>query len=281
MLKLENVLNIAKVIIYIFASALILKIFFLDALFIPSGSMEDVLLQGDYILINKFIFGSRTPRYLPFTKIQVPVIKIPALRDIRIGDIIAFEFPGEKDEITRSNDEVLVKRCVAMSGDTIRIENNLIQVRDMKFNLTLKDEEHKRDYCDNSDIFFYEKGFTKKNFGPIRVPKENDTIKIDYDNFSLWKTFIEREGRQISSRGLSVYIDGSESNYFVVKRNYCFVVGDNINNSYDSRNWGFLPVENIIGKAMIIYWSIDYQKTRSIFGILKNIRLERIGKIIY
>jgi signal peptidase I len=276
----NKIISASKIFIYVFFSALLIKIFFLDALFIPSASMEDTLLQGDYVFINKLIYGPKTPEYIPFTNIKIPRIKIPPLKDLNIGDVIAFEFPGEKDQLKSVKDEILVKRCIALAGDTLQIENNEIFIRNKKFKMNEKPEE-KTDFYIDSDIFFYQLGFNKKKFGPIRIPKAKDTIKIDYNNYSLWKTFIEREGHTADSKGLTVYIDGKESGYYIVEKNYCFVVGDNINNSYDSRNWGFLPVDNVIGKAMFIYLSIDIKSSKNFFDILNNIRFNRTAKIIY
>ena len=79
--------------------AIFIKTFFIEAFRIPSGSMEKTLLVGDFILVNKFIYGSTTPRYLPFTNISLPFITLPSLRDPENGDIIVFEYPGDRDQI--------------------------------------------------------------------------------------------------------------------------------------------------------------------------------------
>jgi signal peptidase I len=279
--KTDKILSAAKILIFIFFSALLLKLFFLDALFIPSGSMANTLLEGDYIFINKFIYGAKTPGHIPFTNIKIPWLKMPAFKNVLPGDVIAFIYPGEKDKIENKTEDVLVKRCIGVSGDTLSIENNEISLNQWKFRLNNLEEDKNKDSFINSDIFFYELGYTKNKFGPIRIPKKDDTLWVDYNNFSLWRIFIEREGHTTDSKGLGVYIDGRESDRYIVERNYCFVIGDNINNSYDSRNWGFLPIENVIGKVMFIYWSIDYRNVKKIFDIFSNIRLNRIGKIIY
>jgi signal peptidase I len=78
-----------------------------------------------------------------------------------------------------------------------------------------------------------------------------------------------------------VFIDGKENNQYTVERNYYFMMGDNRDNSLDSRFWGFVPRENIIGKALITFWSWDSNIPFSDFGrLVGSIRWNRIGKLI-
>src|SRR5713226_606566 len=79
------------------AAAFFLKTFVVEAFRIPSSSMEGTLCPGDFILVNKFIFGPRTPRHWLFA--GLPSIQLPPLRRPQRGDVVAFEFPGERDEI--------------------------------------------------------------------------------------------------------------------------------------------------------------------------------------
>jgi signal peptidase I len=87
------------------------------------------------------------------------------------------------------------------------------------------------------------------------VPAKGMTIHLDSMTFAKWKIFIQREGSSIEQSNNGIVVDGTESTSYTVKRNYYFGLGDNINNSSDSRVWGFIPEENVVGKAMVIYWS--------------------------
>jgi signal peptidase I len=268
---LNNIINLAKILLVVFFSALFLKVFFVDAYFVPSQSMENTLLPGDYVFVNKFIYGAKTPKYFPFTNKAIPQIKFPAIRDIQTGDIIVFELPGNKDEIRRPKPEYYMKRVIACPGDTFSINETGFFINSRHIAIRSDEFPDKNREENISDIFFYELGFRKYKFGPIRIPKSGDTLQLDYNNISLWKIFIEREGHKAECKGLKVYIDNVESGYHIINRDYCFVIGDNLSASIDSRYWGFLPVENIIGKVMVVYWSMDSD----------GIRFPRIGKVAY
>jgi signal peptidase I len=87
------------------------------------------------------------------------------------------------------------------------------------------------------------------------IPAKGMMIDLDSTTFPHWKVFIQREGSSVEQRGTKIVVNGQETCSYVVKKNYYFALGDNINNSSDSRAWGFIPEENIVGKAMMIYWS--------------------------
>ncbi|MFA6469007.1 MAG: signal peptidase I [Bacteroidota bacterium] len=224
-----------------------LKSCIIDAYRIPSGSMAPALNEGDYLLVNKFIYGARTPEKFLF--ISIPHIQFPSLSDIHRGDVVVFHFPGEPNEALPVKNMFLVKRCVGLPGDTVEISNQHVVVNSfrMEFFSTV-DREHPQTV----------------------VPKQGMSIAMNVKNFFQWKVFIQREGSSVELRDKKVYIDNEESTTYTVKRNYFFVLGDNINNSSDSREWGFVPEKNIIGKAMLIYWS------RSAEGI----QWSRIGTMI-
>ena len=89
---------------------------------IPTGSMEDTILVGDFVLVNKFIYGSSSPKYIPFTEVEIPHFTLPAFRDPRPMDIVVFEFPGARDKLKADELGVnYVKRCIGTPGDTIQI----------------------------------------------------------------------------------------------------------------------------------------------------------------
>ena len=101
---------------------------------IPTGSMENTILVGDFVLVNKFIYGSSSPRYIPFTNISIPYFTLPALREPKANDIVVFEYPGEKDRLyARERGVNYVKRCIGTPGDTIRIINRVVYINGKEF----------------------------------------------------------------------------------------------------------------------------------------------------
>lgn len=267
--------------------AFFIKVFLFEAYRIPTGSMENTLLVGDFLLVTKFTYGATTPRNIPFTDIRLPYYKLPGFKNPKLGDIIVFDFPGEREE--KQSKEVLnyIKRCVGLPGDSIRVINKVLYNNgtpfpnppNSKFISPLQPPE-----ISNPRIFPKGSGWNEDNYGPIRVPKAGDKIKIDSTNYEGWKMFVIREGGKIEMRqDKLVYVDGQvlPDGMYTVKRDYLFMMGDNRNNSLDSRYWGFMPTENIVGEAFMIYWSWDANIGFNEFlNLLKSIRWERIGHLI-
>jgi signal peptidase I len=118
----------------------------------------------------------------------------------------------------------------------------------------------------------------------MRVPKKGDTIQLkDRNDFEDWKVFIEREGHQVFWANKTV-IDNNSADYYIVEKNYYFAMGDNRDNSSDSRTWGFIPRENILGSPLICWlsWEMrdEYGNERNIFQKIANIRWSRLGNLI-
>jgi signal peptidase I len=275
----KTLISYLKVLLFVFISALILKIFFIDAYFITSDSMEDTIQEGDYIFVNKFIYGPKTPDRIPFTGIKIPRIVFPSFSSIKRGDVIIFDFPWNEWEYENLRKNPFLKRCIAIPGDTLLIENEFIYINNIRYFFPRKEGASLNNF-DLQRSYFRSRSFTSNRFGPVVIPRKGDTIHIDYGNYYQWNKFIEREGHEIKNPGLKITIDSKETDFYIVEKDYCFVMGDNLDNSLDSRYWGFLPVEQIIGKAMFVYWSIDFKNIKSFFDLFGNIRFGRICKTI-
>jgi len=264
--------------------ALILKVLFVEAYRIPSGSMENTLLVGDFLLVNKFIYGATTPRSIPFTEIRTPFFRFPSLKQPSRGDVVVFDYPGSAGEI-RSREVInYIKRLVGEPGDTLQIINKVLYINskvspdpvDAKFNENISSSSY-------TDIFPKGMGWNDDNFGPVVVPKKDDIIKITPDNLEDWKIFLQREGHSVRlTADNKIFIDETENSNYKVEKNYYFMMGDNRNNSTDSRYWGFLAEDNIIGEAVIIYWSWNPDIPFGEFGrLFDSIRWDRVLKIIH
>ncbi len=164
-------------------------------------------------------------------------------------------------------DVFYIKRCVAIPGDTFFIENGIYKVKGCKevlgyrkaqeelSNMNETDFRPKEFRCPPKDSLHF---WTIKDYGPIYVPKKNDTLKITMNNLRVYRNQIRYEtGKTISIRSDSILLDGKLLSYYVFKMNYYFMAGDHVLNSKDSRYWGLLPEDHIIGKAFIIWKSKD------------------------
>jgi signal peptidase I len=211
-----------KAIIWALAVALLIRQFLFQAFRIPTGSMKDTLLVHDFLFVNKFIYGAKTPDRLtiPFLNAtlaeSVPYLKLPAVREPQQGDIIVFELPQD-----RSQD--YIKRCVAVAGDTVQVSDGILRVNGMVYESNFADRDG-----DHSCIPYW---------------RERDNCpepRSRLDPASMIRGPFNREFGPV-----------------VVEDGHLFMMGDNRYNSMDSRYWGQLPLELVKGKAEIIYWSYD------------------------
>jgi signal peptidase I len=226
--------NVEAIVIAV-ALALAIRAFVVQPFKIPSGSMLPTLLVGDHILINKFVYGTR----IPFTnKIFFPFSMVDR------GDIIVFKLSEDNttDFPMPGKGAFYVKRAVGIAGDEIDISG-----RDVLINGRAVDQVYTGNYEYPDQKFFsvadkYEQSLSGKDFSVIY------------------------------KKGSSSTTSGKMSFPLVVPKGRVFVMGDNRDNSYDSRFWGFVPVENVYGKAFMIHWSWNLSNP----GFADKVRWHRI-----
>ncbi len=264
---------------------LLINNFVVASFLVPTGSMENEVLTGEFLFVNKFIYGGTSPRNIPFTNVRLPYFSLPAIKEVKRGDVIVFVFPGMRDEVEPVDFTFYLKRCVGLPGDTILIRNRVLYVngkmsplpRNVKFDRSWSIMPAETD----DRTFPVGSNWNEDNFGPIVVPKQGMTIQLNTDNFDAWKIFIKREGHTAELKNGQVTIDGHPTNSYTVEKDYLFGMGDHRDNSLDSRYWGFIPKENLVGSPMIIYWSWNSDiPLYDIFGRLASVRWGRIGSLI-
>ncbi len=209
----------AEALIIAIILALTIRVFFVQAFKIPSGSMIPTLLIGDHILVSKLSYGFQLPRdcelqvsFPPVTCFSSSIVA--GFESPKRGDIIVFRYPEDENKD-------FIKRVVGIPGDTIRIVNKKVFVNDTPF----QDEA----FTQRVDPGIIDGRINPRdNHGPITVPP---------DSF--------------------------------------FVMGDNRDQSLDSRFWGFVKMDKIKGRAFMVYWSWNGQGSWSDW-----VRWDRIGKSI-
>ncbi len=182
-----------KIVLIALTMAFVIKASIVEAYKIPSASMEDTLLVGDFLLANKFLYGARLP---------IVGWQLPAVRDPEQGDVFIFRYP-------RDPSINYIKRCVAVPGQTVQVIDKVLFVDGKVF----KDPDGAK----------YSQPFVRPNLHP--APNGGDWGQPD--NFGP----------------------------FTIPPGQYFAMGDNRDNSLDSRFWGTVPRENVLGKAMMIHWS--------------------------
>jgi signal peptidase I len=276
--------SFVRTILFTILVAFLLKTFVVEAFRIPSGSMENTLLVGDFLLVNKLAYGLKTPRYVPLTNLAIPSLTLPAFGSVKRGDVVVFEYPGRHAEADGNGPVYYIKRCIGIPGDTVAIRSGEVRVNGRT---VLPPSHGKSSYVGQNLWPDFERGsgtgpIDGNNFGPIVVPKKGDVIALTPESAPQWREFIEREHHrlQIEPTG-KVLIDGVESSAYAVRENYYFMLGDNRGNSLDSRFWGFVPAGNIVGEALVVYWSWDPEDPGS--GMkerVSKIRWSRVGMLI-
>lgn len=295
----EHVVSWVKTIVWALTMVTIINGLAIASFVVPTGSMEDTVMPGDFVFVNKFIYGPSTPQVIPFINQPLPYWKTPPVIDPKVGDVIVFVFPGNRDEVRPRDFEYYLKRCMGTSGDVVEIRNRKVFVNNSEVPLPPLGKFENVPRMSPAEEMFRTfpigAGFTPDNFGPIRVPKKGDVIALTPENALGWKVFIQREGHSFDPNSLR--LDGEPVTQYVVERDYVFGMGDNRNRSEDSRFFGFIPLNNVVGTPMFVYWSwenIDYeamarreragfvgpQIERSLWEKIKRIRWSRLFTII-
>ena len=210
----DSAKELAKTVIFLVVMVLAIRAFLIQAYHIPSGSMEDTLLEGDYVLGDKLTYGSMVPDRLPLFGFGLPSFRMPGFRSPESGDLVIFEFPEDP-----SKD--FIKRCVATSGQVVEMKDQQIFV--------------------DGAIFLEPSGV-----------KYTDRRRSRLSRRDSW---------------------GPET----VPEGHIFVIGDNRDNSYDSRSWGTVSVNKVKAHPLIIYFSWDSDAPA--WRIWEKVRWRRLGTI--
>jgi signal peptidase I len=228
-----------KSIVGALAIFLVLRAFLVEAYRIPSGSMIPTLLVGDWLFVNKAIYGA----HVPFSSAS-----LPAYRDPRRGDVVVFVSPYQSDEAGRGNDPTptLVKRLVGTPGDTLYMRSAVLYVNGIA---------------------------QRQGFGTS--PTANPEVANAVDPLFDWQ---KKVGLKASRFGAAP-AQPTHDNWgpFVVPPSKLFMMGDSRYNSKDSRYWGFVPRENVRGKPLFVYYSYNADDSDRPLPMLTDIRWSRIG----
>jgi signal peptidase I len=265
----KNLLTGIKILASGILLAIVLRVFVLSSFHIPSPSMEPSVLAGDYILVNKLAYGARIVKNFKFMKGgKFETFRVKGMSTVQRNDVIVFNFPySDWNKLQPDLGVFYLKRCVAIPGDTFYIENGIYKVKQYADTLGFYQRELQLSQMPdsvfnegvfncfpNSELF----GWTIKNFGPLYVPKAGDELAMDTLNILLYKHLIEYETDQrVEINEGKVYLDSIVLNNYTFQMNYYFMAGDYIFDSKDSRYWGLLPEDHIVGKASLIWQSKD------------------------
>jgi signal peptidase I len=291
----EKIIEFFRQLFWAAVAAFFIITFIIQNTRIPTGSMEDTILVGDFVLVNKFIYGSSSPKYIPFTEIEIPFFRLPAFKDPKPKDIVVFEFPGDRDKLFATERGVnYVKRCVGTPGDTIEVRDKVVFVNGKEFWRPPFIKYYKGRYGNYlkpipkgvTEPRIFPKGmpWNEDNYGPLVIPKAGSTIPLNKYNVEQWRTIIDREfgERVVDMRNDVVTIQGNPVSSYTFKKDYYFMMGDNRDDSLDSRFWGLVARDMVVGEAFIVLFSWDRDIPFSqLFKLISSVRTDRILLLLH
>jgi len=322
-------------IVFAVIAATIIRWLILEAFTIPTPSMEQSLLVGDFLFVSKVHYGARTPKtplQVPLTHqkvwgteipsylewIQLPQFRLPGFTEVKRNDVVVFNYPPEFEYPVDLKTNY-IKRCIAVPGDKLEVRDTQVFIngepvsnppgiqeryfiytserinerifkqhniadysRDIRGNgyyvFTTTEDAQKLEnlpFIESVKMIKREDGVAEPRifpdsrvfpwnadyYGPLTVPGENMTIDINKETLATYRSVIVNyEGnRDVKIQDDKLFIDGKEVTSYTFKQNYYFMMGDNRHNSEDSRFWGFVPEDHVVGKALFIWLSLDPQ----------------------
>lgn len=291
----EKVVEFFRQLFFAAIAAFFIITFVIQNTRIPTGSMEETILVGDFVLVNKFIYGSSSPKYIPFTEIELPFFRLPYIREPQAKDIVVFEYPGDRDQLHANELGInYVKRCIGTPGDTLEIKDKVIFINGKEF----WRPPHIKYYAGRNGSYLkpkpagygdpriFPKGmiWNEDNYGPLVIPSKGLTIPLNIYNVEQWRTIIDREysKRVVKIKDGVVSINDIPVSSYTFKKDYYFMMGDNRDDSADSRYWGLVSRDIIVGHAFITLFSWDRNIPFSqLFKLLGSVRLDRVLKLLH
>ena len=229
--------------------ALVIRTFIVQAFKIPSGSMLPTLQIGDHILVNKFLYGPRLE--VPMTSLSFG--RLPGLSSPSRGDVVVFVYP-------RDHSKDFIKRIVGLPGDLIEMRNRRVYINGEPY-----DDPH-------GHLGRSRGGLMRGNAPPLYIPRAGDRMEVLDGDLVVNQKRLPLPNGQVFRRHYGRVFGSEMRGPITVTENFYFMMGDNRDNSQDSRVWGPVRESALKGKAFVIYWSWD--------GRDRWVRWERLGDLI-
>lgn len=251
----DRIVNAVWYVLLIFVIVVVLhfsrRIFIAESFKVPSDSMRPTLVPGDKIWVNKLLYGARIYTSFNFDDhAPLKCFRMPGLREIRPNDVICFNYPLGYDKWTKIEfkiNYVYCKRVVGTPGDTIGVTDGVTWNSNYDGTIGLLQEQLKIRETPDSILWrtkfmgtmpFTMPMWTMKNFGPLYIPQKGVTIELDSVGRAIYGPVIEFESGMWPDSTVTCH---------TFQHDYLFAFGDNSLDSNDSRYWGFIPEDFIIG----------------------------------
>ena len=287
--------QLLKAVLIAAALVVLIKVFAFTSCTIPSTGMENSLLRGERVIVNKWSYGLRLPL------MGMTGYHRLAARGVERGDIVLFNNPAGKGTIDRR--ELFINRCIGLPGDTLMLNGQLIQTRDQVLSPDSKlvyaypgeqedlvVEAMRRVGIGDNKLMGFDRGDFLRSFShyeiylmrqelrgqvtfrslqtdtadgvhPFVVPARGKAVKVyPWNAKLLCNTIVQHEGRQARLQGDTLWVDGRRVTSYTFTKDYHWVASNNSVSLCDSRLFGFVPDDHIIGRASLIWFSKDTEE---------------------
>lgn len=309
---------------FAFVAMLTLHTFIFQPFVVPTPSMANTVLPGEYLIVSKLHYGAQTPHTIgiPYTDryikgVEMPAFRLPGFSKIKRGDVVVFHLPTDIEHPINKRQPYL-KRTLGLPGESLSIRDKAFFINDQpiadfdglqffwdvyktdprvslsysklkemgveeiiplnnrrlvriiataamaKEIATWSYVEKVRPYVATEQqaqtrLFPFNKLQTNDNYGPIWIPMAGEELLLNQDSWQIYgKTIQQHEGASIErATDGSFVVEGKPASSYTFKQDYYFMIGDNRDNSLDSRYWGFVPADHILGKAVARFYSWD------------------------
>lgn len=287
--------QLLKAVLIAAALVVLIKVFAFTSCTIPSTGMENSLLRGERVIVNKWSYGLRLPL------MGMTGYHRLAARGVERGDIVLFNNPAGKGTIDRR--ELFINRCIGLPGDTLMLNGQLIQTRDQVLSPDSKlvyaypgeqedlvVEAMRRVGIGDNKLVGFDRGDFLRSFShyeiylmrqelrgqvtfrslqtdtadgvhPFVVPARSRAVRVyPWNAKLLCNTIVQHEGRQARLQGDTLWVDGRRVTSYTFTKDYHWVASNNSVSLCDSRLFGFVPDDHIIGRASLIWFSKDTEE---------------------
>ena len=287
--------QLLKAVLIAAALVVLIKVFAFTSCTIPSTGMENSLLRGERVIVNKWSYGLRLPL------MGMTGYHRLAARGVERGDIVFFNNPAGKGTIDRR--ELFINRCIGLPGDTLMLNGQLIQTRDQVLSPDSKlvyaypgeqedlvVEAMRRVGIGDNKLVGFDRGDFLRSFShyeiylmrqelrgqvtfrslqtdtadgvhPFVVPARGRAVRVyPWNAKLLCNTIVQHEGRQARLQGDTLWVDGRRVTSYTFTKDYHWVASNNSVSLCDSRLFGFVPDDHIIGRASLIWFSKDTEE---------------------
>lgn len=287
--------QLLKAVLIAAALVVLIKVFAFTSCTIPSTGMENSLLRGERVIVNKWSYGLRLPL------MGMTGYHRLAARGVERGDIVLFNNPAGKGTIDRR--ELFINRCIGLPGDTLMLNGQLIQTRDQVLSPDSKlvyaypgeqedlvVEAMRRVGIGDNKLVGFDRGDFLRSFShyeiylmrqelrgqvtfrslqtdtadgvhPFVVPARGRAVRVyPWNAKLLCNTIVQHEGRQARLQDDTLWVDGRRVTSYTFTKDYHWVASNNSVSLCDSRLFGFVPDDHIIGRASLIWFSKDTEE---------------------